>query len=619
MVPATILDQISERSTEGLALALASPDDGAVMEIKWCNKAFSKITGHMFEEVLGQRGTVLIGPDLEHGVHLFIIEKLMNWENFQSEAMNNRKCGASYFQRMTWTHLTDPATGDRWWLCSIIDLGSKAGGASHEGYAAETTNGLDDNGVLLSKFHSLELENKRLHALATSVAQDANEDALTGLSNRRHFEVEVKSWIKRLKEEEREFAVLYIDLDRFKFVNDTLGHEAGDSLLVSVADILRELTDEEDLIARLGGDEFAILRPLGDSALSISGLADEIVQRLQAPFFCDGKSTATSTSIGVAIAKATSQNPERIVANADEALYHAKSQGKGRWSFFTEEMHIKSVATKKLATDLFAACDREEFIPYFQPIVDAQTGELACAETLVRWAHPSRGILPPAAFLDTAEQVGILKRLDAIVFSGLKSAMAAFDEAGVRLPRAAINVSAARLMDPTFIHDIRSSGIDPNRLTIEILESVYLDRLGDLVQWTIGELDEIGVHIALDDFGTGHASISGLLDIKPSILKIDRSFIQPIVEDSSKHLLVSSIIGIGKTLGMHVVAEGVETEEHARVVSRLGCNYLQGYHFGRPMSAQDLIELMLETEGVLWPAAKANSQTFKAETMDRAG
>ena len=619
MVPAEILNQISHRCTEGLVLAHASPDDGAIMEIKWCNKAFTKVSGYDASEALGQRGTILIGSDLEHGVHLFIIEKLMNWENFQTEAINNRKCGETYFQRMSWTHLTEASTGDRWWLCSIIDLGSSEARVPGSHDQVQPAPHMEDSASIQSKVHSLELENARLHKLASSVAKDANEDALTGLSNRRYFEVEVKTWINRLKEDGREFAVLYIDLDRFKFVNDTLGHEAGDNLLVVVANILRELTDEGDLVARLGGDEFAILRPLSSSALAISGLADDIVQRMQAPFVCDGKSTSCSTSIGVAIANASTKDPERIVAYADEALYHAKAQGKSRWSFFTEQMHAESIATKQLASDLFLACERREFIPYFQVLVDARTGEVASAETLVRWAHPKRGILPPAEFLETAENVGILKKIDEIVFEKLKSAMADFDKANVKLPRVAINVSAARLMDPTFIHDIRSSGIAPHRLTIEILESVYLDRLGDVVHWTIDELNELGVTIALDDFGTGHASVSGLLEIRPSILKIDRSFVQPIVEDTTTQPLVSSIIGIGKSLGMRIVAEGVETEEHARLLGELGCDYLQGYYFGRPVSAEDLKTFLWKTGGQVWRRAPFHRSGQKAGYREMTG
>lgn len=600
MIPDQIFHQINDKCTEGLALALASDDDGAVMEFKWCNKAFSRITGYDSVDAVGQRGTILIGPDLEQGVHLHIIEKLMNWESFATQAFNNRRNGEVYWQRLAWAHLTDSETGNHWWLCSIIDLEDKRAERAKPAIEENAPSDPESYAKVIEKVCRLEKENSRLHELARSVAKDANEDALTGLSNRRHFEVELKTWIENLKKRRTEFAVLYIDLDRFKFVNDTLGHDSGDRLLVSVAKMLQELASETDLVARLGGDEFVILKPLGKSALNISGLADEIIQRMQTPFTCEGKSTTCSASIGVAIANANMEDPAQVVANADAALYHAKSQGKDRWSFFTEEMHATSIATRQLASDLLLACERREFVPYFQPLIDSKTGRIASAEMLVRWAHPTKGILAPDAFLDTAENMGILKRIDEILFASLQDTLSHFDDAGVDLPRVAVNVSAARLADPTFIHDIKSYGINPERLTVEILESVYLDRMGGVVRWTIDELEELGVTIALDDFGTGHASVQGLLEIRPSILKIDRHFIQPIVNDESARSLVASIIGIGKSLGMAVVAEGVETEEHAQIATEMGCDYLQGFYFGKPMSQNDLHNRLVETSGKFW-------------------
>ncbi|WP_245306162.1 diguanylate cyclase domain-containing protein [Roseovarius aestuariivivens] len=333
------------------------------MELQWCNKAFTRITGYEPTEVLGQRGTILIGPDMEQGVHLYIIEKLMNWENFSIKALNNRKNGEIYWQRMSWVHLSDPETGNHWWLCSIIDLQEERVEPTKRAEADLTKSDETSYARAVEKIQRLEKENARLHELAKSVARDANEDALTGLSNRRHFEIELKTWIARLQEHGTEFAVLYIDLDRFKLVNDTLGHDAGDRLLVSVAKLLRSVTDPSDLVARLGGDEFVILKPLGKSALNISSLADELVRSLQTPFTCDGKSTNCSASIGVAIANKRMADPEQVVADSDSALYHAKSQGKGRWSFFTEQMHANSIATKQLASDLLLACERREFVP----------------------------------------------------------------------------------------------------------------------------------------------------------------------------------------------------------------------------------------------------------------
>lgn len=589
-----------DKCTEGLALALASDEDGAVMYLQWCNKAFTKITGYEPEEVIGQRGTVLIGPSMDQGNHLVIIEKLMNWEHFSVKTLNNRKDGEPYWQKMIWTPLSDPAMGSRWWLCSLIELEGQpervAGARAGDGRPADA----EEHAGFIEKIRRLEKENARLHDLATTVSKESKEDALTGLSNRRHFEVELQSWLAKLQDGGGDFAVFYVDLDRFKSVNDTLGHDAGDRLLKSVASMLRRLTSESDLVARIGGDEFVVLRPLGDSALQISGLADAIVQEMHAPFPFEGKSTFCSASVGVAIASAKMDIPEQVVADADTALYHAKSNGKGRWSFFTEEMHAEAIATKRLVSDLLIACEENEFIPYFQPVVDADTGRFASAEVLVRWAHPNRGLLAPAEFLDTAESMGIFKRIDEIIFNTLLETLPVFEQAGIDPFNFSINVSSGRLADPSLIHDIKKSGIAPERLTVEILESVYLGRIGDVMQWTLGELKDLGVTIALDDFGTGHASVQSLLKINPQVLKIDRQFIQPIVDNKTSRALVASIIGIGKSLGMSVLAEGIETRAHAELARGMGCDYLQGFFFGKPMTAEDLKDKLVTTNGVFW-------------------
>ena len=418
------------------------------MYMQWCNKAFTQITGYEPSDVIGKRGTVLIGQSMDQGSHLIIIEKLMNWEHFSLKTLNNRKNGEQYWQKMSWTPLSDSETGDRWWLCSLIELEEAAIQPAHhlpvEAAAA-------DRQVLAEyaeKIQRLEKENAHLHELAKAVAKESKEDPLTGLSNRRHFEVELKSWITRLNEGGGDFAVFYVDLDRFKSINDTLGHDAGDRLLISVANMLRRLTQQTDLIARIGGDEFVILKPLGDSALDISSLADAIVAEMHAPFEFEGKSTFCSTSVGVAIANSKMDIPEQVVADADMALYHAKSNGRGRWSFFTEEMHAEAIATKRLISDLLVACEKREFIPYFQPLIDAATGRIAGAEVLMRWQHPEAGLLQPDGFLETAASMGILKRIDEIIFSTLPETVSLFENAGVDLPLVSINVSAGRLADP---------------------------------------------------------------------------------------------------------------------------------------------------------------------------
>lgn len=599
-VPAEVLGQVPLKCSEGLALAHADQEDGAIMVFRWCNKRFGQITGYENSEAIGQRGTILIGSDMEQGTHLLIIDKLMNWERFTIKTVTNRKNGERYWVEMNWTPLSDRETGTRWWLCSLIQF---------EPQAIEFAQPLDEkpdntNHDLLAKYSDkirrLENENQRLHNLAKIVAKESNEDPLTGLANRRYFEVSLKAMVARLRKDGASFAIIYVDLDRFKSVNDTLGHDAGDQLLVSVANMLRRVSGNTDLIARIGGDEFVLLKPLDDSALSISNLADDIIRETRVPFIYEGKSISCTASVGVAIADGNMENPELVVADADSALYHAKTHGRGRWSFFSTEMHADLIATKRLASELLLACDRREFTPYFQPIIDARTGRITSAEVLVRWAHPERGLIAPADFLNVAANIGILHRIDEIVFDSLPASLRQIDSAGIELPKFAINVSAGRLEDPSFIHDIRSSGVDPARLTVEILESVYLEHMNDTVHWALSEFDDLNVAVAVDDFGTGHASVQGLLKIKPSVLKIDRQFILPIVDNEASRALLSSLVGIGQSLGMSIVAEGVETEAHARLATDLGCDYLQGYLFGRPMSAADLHNQLEVNRGKFW-------------------
>lgn len=605
MISSRILEQLPFKCEEGLGLALASDDDGAVMVFHWCNKPFFQVIGLDETDVIGQRATIFVGPEMDQGAHLLTIDKLMRWEHFSVKVRLTKKNGEPVWVTMTWTPLTDPENGNRWWLCSLIELQAHPERSKNVLNFKNQSSANDLVTQYTEQVAHLESENRRLRSIAKAVTRDSNEDPLTGLSNRRHFEANVSVWISALRNRGTAFAILYIDLDRFKTINDTLGHEAGDGLLVAVASMLKRITHNSDLVARLGGDEFVILRPLGESALEISGLADEIIREMSKPFEYDGKSISCGASVGVAIAAKNARNPEEVVGDADTALYHAKSTGRARWSFFTAEMHAQSVATRHLAAELLVACERKEFVPYFQPLVDASTGRITGVEVLVRWSHPTRGLMPPTDFLDVAAQMGIVAEIDAILFSRLREAVAYLDTAHTEVPRFSINVSAGRLSDSALLHDIKVSGIDPKRLTVEILESVYLERNHDATSWTLEELREFGVEIAVDDFGTGHASVQGLLQIKPDVLKIDRQFVQPAADSERARALVESLIGIGKSLGLKVVAEGVENEAQAQLARDLGCDILQGFYFGKPMAEPDLFKVLNDTNGCLWrPTSK---------------
>lgn len=616
MIPSQILEQVPSKCEEGLGLALASAADGAVMVFHWCNKPFFKVMGREETDVIGQRATIFVGPDMDQNAHLLTIDKLMRWEHFSVKVRLTKKDGELVWVTMTWTPLLDPENGNRWWLCSLIER------QLHSEQSKKVLDFRNQSSAndLVTKYTEqvahLESENRRLRSIAKAVTRDSNEDPLTGLSNRRHFEANVSVWISALRNSGTAFAILYIDLDHFKAINDTLGHEAGDGVLVAVASMLKRITSNSDLVARLGGDEFVILRPLDESALKISGLADEIVHEMSKPFEYDGKLVSCGASVGLAIADKNAANPEQVVGDADKALYHAKSNGRGRWSFFTAEMHAQSVATRHLSTELLVACERKEFVPYFQPLVDASTGRITGVEVLVRWSHPTRGLMPPSDFLGVAAQMGILAKIDAILFSRLREAVTYLDTARTEISRFAINISAGRLSDSALLHDIRTSGIDPKRLTIEILESVYLERINDAISWTLDELRELGVEVAVDDFGTGHTSVQGLLQIKPDVLKIDRQFVQPAAESECARALVESLIGIGKTLGLKVVAEGVENEAQAQVARDLGCDILQGFYFGKPMTETDLFKVLNETNGCFWrPTSKLQQSELSMDIL----
>ncbi|MHA3976933.1 putative bifunctional diguanylate cyclase/phosphodiesterase [Halovulum sp. GXIMD14794] len=436
---------------------------------------------------------------------------------------------------------------------------------------------------------ALEEQNLALREAKEQVEKAALTDPLTGLANRRHLNQVLSQRLRDLRLRERPFAALLIDLDRFKLVNDTLGHEAGDELLVHVASILQSHTREEDFVARMGGDEFAILTNLTRSAVDVSRMADGILEAATAPFRHRGHSISFGASIGVALATTGMEEPERILANADMALYRAKAAGRARWSFFTEDMHRTALRTQHTATELLHACEEDQFVVHYQPQVDARSHTLTGVEALVRWDHPERGLMYPDQFLDVAEGLGLVKEIDRIVFRHVARDMRAWQAQGLAMPKVAVNVSANRLQDPALVHDIRASGVDPSRFCIEILESIYLDDTNDIVRWTCDQLSEMGTRIAIDDFGTGHASIQGLLSLSPDILKIDRSFISPILDEMTKATLAHAIVQIGQCLDIEVIAEGVETLDHARRAAELGCDILQGYAFGRPMDAEALL------------------------------
>lgn len=445
---------------------------------------------------------------------------------------------------------------------------------------------------LRNSIRALKEERRELLDEKTAIETASLIDPVTELASRPGLQAELERRVLQLTHREEAFGVFLINIDRFRVVNETFGHEAGDLLLRRVADVLRHEMSEGDFAARMGGDEFAIIASLTENAADVTALAERVLKAVDAPMAVGSRRLQISVTIGIAIATPDMDVPDNVLANADAALTRAKSRGRGSWSFFTDAMNRTALETRRIAGELLEACERNEMLVYYQPQMDAESHALVGLEALVRWRHPTRGILAPNAFLDVATKLGLLKDIDRMVFHRVAEDVRDWMAQGLHIPKVSVNVSAHRLHDPMLVRDIRGASIDPSVFCIEILESAYIDERDDRARWTCDALRELGCKIAIDDFGTGHASVQGLLAIGADHLKIDRQFIDPILDDSSKSDLARALVQIGRSLGIEVVAEGVETEAHARAAFEMGCNRLQGYHFGRPIPKDDITPML---------------------------
>ncbi|TIW31295.1 MAG: EAL domain-containing protein, partial [Mesorhizobium sp.] len=421
-----------------------------------------------------------------------------------------------------------------------------------------------------------ESKNAELEAASARIEHVALHDSLTGLPNRRYLD-------EMLAEsgETGRTALLHLDLDRFKQINDTLGHAAGDAMLVHASKVIKANAGPADFVARIGGDEFVVVgHGAGDDRLA--ELASRIIEEMRQPVNFQGHQCRFGVSIGIAANDGV--DARQLLVNADLALYRAKSHGRNRYEFFNAELQSEIVRTKQIADEILGGLERNEFIAYYQPQFDARTLEIVGVEALSRWKHPRRGILAPAAYLKVAEELNVVALIDRTT---LKQALENFERwSHLNIPRVSVNVSARRLEDRDLIKGLRKLAIKQGTVSFELVESIFLDENDDFVSWNIEQIKGLGIDIEIDDFGTGYASIVSLLKLQPRRLKIDRQLITPITGSTAQRRLVSSIIEIGKSLGIEVVAEGVETMDHARILKELGCDILQGYAFGAPMDAK---------------------------------
>ena len=435
---------------------------------------------------------------------------------------------------------------------------------------------------------SRELEESREH-----FRHAAFHDALTGLPNRSLFSEHLRIALERARQnEEYLFCVLFLDLDRFKNINDSLGHPCGDELLILVARRLEGCIRRTDMVARFGGDEFAILLDAIENPSDAIRVAEKVQQEISAPFKLHNHEAVTTASIGVALSTSDYSEAEDMIRDADTAMYRAKDQGKARYEIFDTAMHTRAVTLLRLESDLRRALEREELCVYYQPIVSIASGELHGFEALVRWQHPERGIIPPDQFIAVAEETGLILSLGLVVLREACSQLRRWQQRSLsdRNLTISVNLSAKQLSQSDLIEKVEEvlneSGIDPWQLKLEITETVVMEN-AELAAVTLARLRGLGVRLSIDDFGTGYSSLSYLNRFPVDTLKIDRSFITSLNQGDENVEIVKTILMLAGNLGMQVIAEGVETVEQLEYLQLLKCQYGQGYLFSKPLSAAD--------------------------------
>lgn len=420
-----------------------------------------------------------------------------------------------------------------------------------------------------------------------SMAMVAVRDGLTGLYNRAFMRDHFDTLIKASHRRQERLAVIQIDLDRFKQINDTLGHAAGDLVLVTTAERMRSSCRASDICARLGGDEFVMVMPAAGNPEDIDSLARRILTRLNEPIVYEGATIFCGASAGIAVYPVDADNVGDLLVHADLALYAAKKQGGGTFSFFSDELRRELEHRKQLERDIADAIANDGFSVYFQPQVSLVNGSITGVEALLRWHHPERGMIPPVEFLPVAEKAGEMPRIGRIVMRKAIEEAASWHRAGLQFGRLALNVSGMELREPDFTRflfkTLEDAGLPAQKLSLEIVESVILDDEKTGIASKLRMIRAAGVHLELDDFGTGYASLSHVNPNEIDRLKIDRRFVQNINLNGDNSKIVRAITELARGLGISIIAEGAETEEELSALLSIGCEQVQGYSIAFPM------------------------------------
>jgi diguanylate cyclase (GGDEF)-like protein/PAS domain S-box-containing protein len=538
--------------------------------IRYVSPSVQRVLGHQAEALVGSSFVDLMHPDDQAWARPFLAGPAQSCTQLPPVAWRLRRADG------TWLH------------------GETVG-----------SNLLDDPAVAGLVLATRDVSERK--TLEERLAHHAFHDSLTGLANRQQFQERVQAALLDPRRRAFGLAVLFLDLDDFKTVNDSLGHSAGDELLIHVAKRLQSCLRAHDLPARIGGDEFAVLLDGVGSHAEVEAVAHRIVSVLEEPHTVQGSEVLARASIGIAVPEVDDHDVDALLRNADTSMYTVKRAGKASYTFFERAMHERVVQQMQLDAELRHAVDRNEFVLHYQPIMHLGTERILGVEALVRWQHPTRGMLGPGEFLDRVEDNGLIVPIGRWVLQEAGRQLRRWDRGHEHIAMS-INISARQLQDETLPTDVReaahAAGIDPRRLTLEITETALMQD----TEATIDLLDQcklLGVQLALDDFGTGYSSLSYLRRFPVDVVKIDRSFIEDVGKGPEESALPDAIIGLCQAFRIQTVAEGIELRRQLTHLQAVGCHAGQGFYFSRPLPPDALEGLLPKRSGA--PAVQPSS------------
>ncbi|MFZ5589416.1 MAG: putative bifunctional diguanylate cyclase/phosphodiesterase [Pseudomonadota bacterium] len=559
---AEIADRIrAEQALREIAVALENAVDGiarldAEGRYSTVNKAYADIIGSTPEDLIGAEWSITVHPD-DLGLAKAAYQRMRASGKSEVEVRGLRKNGSVFYKHIVMVGTYDEQNKLIGHYCFMHDITQR-------------------------KQAEARLEHLALY------------DPLTGLPNRKLLDDRLQQVLSEADREGHMVALLFIDLDHFKHINDSFGHGMGDRLLRAVADRFSAGLRAGDTIARLGGDEFAVVLPNIRHVDEVAGIVRKIQALLDAPFTVDGRDMHVSASIGITLYPLDEGDAESLIRNADTAMYHAKESGRNTFRLYTAELHVRAARRLALASGLHHALEWEEFVLHYQPQVDLRTGRLVGMEALLRWNHPEEGLIPPMEFIPVAEETGLIVPIGEWVLKTACTQIRVWGKQGFPPLRVAVNLSMQQVNHQVLIETVRralaEAGIEPQYLDLELTESILMK--GPQTTACIEALDEIGVNFSLDDFGTGYSSLSYLKRFPIDHLKIDRSFVHDIATDPDDAAIVKAVIAMARALGMKVIAEGVETSEQLELLRGEGCDMIQGYYCSKPLPADELTELI---------------------------